>query len=313
MKLGVKGILYANILAALINLIVLFPFQIRYLRGEYSWQAVRSLLRFGLPMVPNSIAFLMVEISDRYLMPRLLDKDVLGEYSANHKLGTIMLLLVTAFRTAWQPFFLKIARESDSREIYSRVMTYYIFVAAFVTLSVTMLIDYIVKFPVAPGYTILGEAYWGGIVIIPLILLAYLFYGIYVNLTIGIYIQKKSEWMAIFTGLAAICNITSNLYLMPRLGMIGAALSALFAYIVMMLSIFIVNQKLYRVEYEYGRIFMIMSYLILAITVYYIFSPGIVIRLLLILIMPLLVPLLGLFREDEKAIIRRFLFRKGLK
>jgi O-antigen/teichoic acid export membrane protein len=313
MKLGVKGILYANILAALINLIVLFPFQIRYLRGEYSWQAVRSLLRFGLPMVPNSIAFLMVEISDRYLMPRLLDKDILGEYSANHKLGTIMLLLVTAFRTAWQPFFLKIARESDSREIYSRVMTYYIFVAAFVTLSVTMLIDYIVKFPVAPGYTILGEAYWGGTVIIPLILLAYLFYGIYVNLTIGIYIQKKSEWMVIFTGLAAICNITSNLYLMPRLGMIGAALSALFAYIVMMLSIFIVNQKLYRIEYEYGRIFIIMSYLILAITAYYIFSPGIVIRLLLILIMPLLVPLLGLFREDEKAIIRRFLFRKGPK
>ena len=192
-------------------------------------------------------------------------------------------------------------------------MTYYIFVAAFVTLSVTMLIDYIVKFPVAPGYTILGEAYWGGTVIIPLILLAYLFYGIYVNLTIGIYIQKKSEWMVIFTGLAAICNISSNLYLMPRLGMIGAALSALFAYIVMMLSIFIVNQKLYRIEYEYGRIFIIMSYLILAITAYYIFSPGIVIRLLLILIMPLLVPLLGLFREDEKAIIRRFLFRKGLK
>ncbi len=311
LKMGVQGILYANLLAAAINLIVLLPFQLKYLNGQFSWAAIRSLVRFGLPMVPNSLAFMMMEISDRYLMPRLLNKDILGEYTANHKLGAIMLLLVTAFRTAWQPFFLKIANEKDNREVYSRVMTYYVYVASFVVLSVTMVIEYIVQIPVAPGKTLLGEAYWGGSKIIPLILLAYFLYGIYVNLTVGIYIKKKSEWMVIFTGLAAFCNVGSNLYLMPAFGMMGAAFAALLAYFVMMVSIFIANQKLYRINYEYGRMFWIVAYLIIALIIYYTQAPGIVIRLLLIAGMPLLIPVLGLFKEDEKAVLRRFFNKNG--
>jgi len=311
LKMGVKGILYANIIAAAINLIVLIPFQFKYLKGEFSWPAIRSLVRFGLPMVPNSIAFMMVEISDRYLMPRLLNKEILGEYTANHKLGTIMLLFVTAFRTAWQPFFLKIAREKDNREIYSRVMTYFVFVSSFVVLTVTMVIDYIVKIPVAPGKTLLGEAYWGGVQIIPIILLAYFLYGIYVNLTVGVYIKKKSEWMIIFTGLAAICNIVSNFFLMPAFGMMGAAFAAFFAYFVMMISIFIANQKLYRIKYEYGRMVWMVAYLIMALIVYYTQNPGIVVRAILIAGMPLLIPVLGLFKEDEKAVLRRLFDKSG--
>ncbi len=311
LKMGVKGILYANIIAAAINLIVLVPFQFKYLKGEFSWAAIRSLIRFGLPMVPNSLAFMMVEISDRYLMPRLLNKDILGEYTANHKLGTIMLLLVTAFRTAWQPFFLKIAKEKDNREIYSRVMTYFVFVGSFVVLSVTMVIEYIVQMPVAPGKTLLGEAYWGGIQIIPIILLAYFLYGIYVNLTVGVYIKNKSEWMIIFTGLAAVCNISSNFYLMPAFGMMGAAFAAFFAYFVMMISIFIANQKLYRIKYEYGRMFWILTYLVTALIFYYTVNPGVLIRFILIAGMPFLIPILGLFKEDEKVVLRRFFGKTG--
>jgi O-antigen/teichoic acid export membrane protein len=311
MKMGVKGILYANLIAASINLLVLIPFQLSYLKGQFSWKAIGNLLRFGLPMVPNSLAFMLVEISDRYLMPRLLDKDILGEYTANHKLGTIMLLLVVAFRTAWQPFFLKIAREKDAKKIYSRVMTYFVFVSCFVALSVTMTIDYIVQFPVAPGKTLLGEAYWSGVKIIPIILLAYLFYGIYVNLTVGVYIKKKSEWMIIFTGLAAICNISSNIFLMPVFGMMGAAFAAFFAYFVMMISIFIANQKLYMITYEYGRIFWIIGYLMVALVIYYLQVPGILVRILLVAGMPLLIPVLGLFKDDEKAVLRRFFGKAG--
>ena len=178
-------------------------------------------------------------------------------------------------------------------------------------LSVTMVIEYIVQIPVAPGKTLLGEAYWGGSKIIPLILLAYLLYGIYVNLTVGIYIKKKSEWMVVFTGLAAICNIGSNFYLMPTFGMMGAAIAALLAYFVMMVSIYIANQKLYRINYEYGRMFWIVAYLIIALIIYYTQTPGIVIRLLLIAGMPLLIPVLGLFKEDEKAVLRRFFGKSG--
>jgi len=307
LKLGVKGILYANLVSAIINLVVLFPFQSKYLRGNYSWSAVRGMLRFGLPMVPNGLAYLIVEISDRYLMPRLINKEVLGEYTANHKLGSILLLLVIAFRTAWQPFFLKVAKQSDAKEIYSRVMTYFLFIAAFVVLMVTMSIEYIVKIPIAPGMTLLGESYWGGVKIIPVILFSYLMFGVYVNLTVGIYIKKKSEWMIIFTGLAAIVNVSSNFYLMPAFGMMGAAFANMLAYFVMMVSIFIANQKLYHIAYEYGRLFWIVCYLAIALVLYYYLDLDILMRLLLIIGFPVLLLLLGFFKEDEKIFIRRFI------
>ncbi len=307
LKMGVKGILFANLTAAVVNLIVLIPFQLKYLRGKYSWPAVKGLLRFGLPIIPNGMAYLMVEISDRYLMPRLLNKEIMAEYAASYKLGTIMLMLVIAFRTAWQPFFLKIAHEESAKDIYSRVMTYYVFVSGFVVLSVTMLIEYMVKFPLPLGMTLLGETYWGGVKIIPIILISYMFFGVYVNLTVGIFIEKKSEWMVIFTGLAAIFNISSNFYLMPAYGMMGAAYATILAYFIMMVSIYIANQKLYTIKYEYGRIFWIVGYLMVAVILYYSIELNITLRLLLIIGMPLLIPILGLFKEDEKLILKRLI------
>jgi O-antigen/teichoic acid export membrane protein len=309
LKLGVKGILYANLTAAIINLIVLFPLQVSYLQGKYSWMAVKRLLRFGLPMVPNGLAFLIVEISDRYLMPRLINKEVLGEYTANHKLGTILLLLVIAFRTAWQPFFLKVSKTQDAKQIYSRVMTYYLFIATFVVIAVTMTIEYIVRIPIAPGMTLLGESYWSGVKIIPIILFSYLMFGVYVNLTVGIYIEKKSELMIIFTGLAAIVNVSSNFYLMPVYGMMGAAFAALLAYFVMMVTIFIANHKLYPISYEYGRIFWIICYLIFALVLYYYLDLNILMRCLVIIGFPVLLALLGFFKEDEKVYIRDIIRR----
>jgi O-antigen/teichoic acid export membrane protein len=309
LKTGVKGILYANLLAALVNLVVLLPSQRHYLHGKFSFPAIRDLLRFGLPMIPNGIAYLVVEISDRYLMLHLLDKDKVGEYSANYKFGTLMLLLVTAFRTAWQPFFLKVAQQPDAKKIYSRVMTYYILGAAVVVLLGSLFIEYLVKLPIAGQMTILGREYWGGIRIIPLILLSYMFYGIYTNLMVGIYIQKKSEWMVLFTGLAALVNIGSNFYLMPHYGLMGAALATLLAYIIMTFSIYIANQKIYTVAYEYKRLFIICGYLAAGLLLYYFTPLSLYLRILIVLALPLLLVIANFFNEEEKVYLRSFFNR----
>jgi len=310
-KLGVKGILYANLSAAILNFIVLLPIQFPYFKGKFSGKAIKDLLYFGLPMLPNSIAYLIVEISDKYLMPRLIDKETLGIYSSNYKFGSLMLMLVLAFRTAWQPFFLKIAGNEDAKKIYSKVMTYFILGASFVVLSGGLLIEYIVQIPLAPGKTLLGENYWDGVSIIPLILFSYLLYGIYVNLTVGIYIKKKSHLMVIFTGLAAIVNIGSNFYLMPNFGMMGAAVATVLAYLVMVTSIFIANQKIYFVQYEYLRILAILTYLVTSFGLFYILEINFVVRILMILLMPVLFLMTNFFSKSERAYLLQLI--KGLK
>ena len=305
LNMGVKGILFANLIAAVINLVVLVPFQIKYLRGMFSLDVIKDLLRFGIPMIPNGIAYLVVEMSDRYLMLYLLTKETVGLYSANHKFGTLMLLVVSAFRTAWQPFFLRISKDANAKQVYSRVMSYFTALAAFVVLSGGYLVEYIVKLPIAPDKTLLGSSYWSGTHIIPLILLSYMFYGVYVNLTVGIYIEKKTKWMGIFTGLAALTNIGSNLYLMPRYGMMGAAVAAVFAYLVMMLSIYFVTRKIYRIEYEFNILTGVYLYLLSGIFLFYLVDLSLMLRLLIIFGYPILLFSYSSFRYDINQTLKR--------
>jgi O-antigen/teichoic acid export membrane protein len=306
LDLGVEGILYANLIAALINLVVLIPFQIKYLRGMFSLHVIKDLLRFGIPMIPNGIAYLVVEMSDRYLMLYLLTKETVGLYSANHKFGTLMLLIVSAFRTAWQPFFLNIARDDNAKQVYSRVMSYFTVLAAFIVLSGGYLVEYIAKIPLTSHKTLLGSSYWSGTHIIPLILLSYMFYGVYVNLTVGIYIEKKTKWMGMFTGLAALTNIGSNLILMPRYGMMGAAIAAVLAYLVMMLSIYFVTRKIYRIEYEFNILSGVYLYLLSGIILFYLVDLSLVMRLLIIIGFLIVISLYSSFRSDIIQTYKRF-------
>jgi O-antigen/teichoic acid export membrane protein len=311
LKWGVPGILYANLTAAVITFIILSPFLMPYFSGKFRLNQVRDLLAFGLPMLPNGLAFLIVEVSDRFLMPRLLDKDILGIYSANYKLGTVMLLLVSAFRTAWQPYFLKIAGETQAREVYARVLTYFVLISAMVVISGTFFVEYIVRIPIWPGKTLVGSAYWEGIYIIPLILLSYFFYGMYVNFTVGIYIRKKSHLMVIFTGLAGLVNVGSNLYLMPALGMLGAGIATLLAYFVMMASIFLVNQRIYPITYEYGRVGVILIGMLMILMLSYAVPMTFMVKFAIVVAIPVFLLLSNYFNPDEKVYVAS-VFRKAL-
>jgi len=157
----------------------------------------------------------------------------------------------------------------------------------------------------------MNKPYWPGINIIPIVLTAYLFYGIYVNLTVGVYIQKKTRYMALFTGLAAITNVGSNFYLMPHYGIMGAAVATLLSYLVMAITIFVANQKIYYVPYEYGRLAFILFYLTGMLTIFYLFSPTWPLRLLIVALTPVLFYLFRFFKKEELAFLLQTVKKAG--
>ena len=304
LKKGVAGILYANLCAAALNFIMLFPFQWKYLKGRFVGSLYSVMLRFALPMLPNGLAYLIVEVSDKFLMRFLLDKEALGIYSANRRFGSIMLFIVMAFRTAWQPFFLKVAKETNAKEIYSKVFTYFTLLSAFIVVTVSYFVDFLVRIPLSPTKTVMGSAYWEGTAIIPLVLTAYLFFGMYVNLTAGIYITKKTKWMLLFSGSAAAVNVAGNLYLMPLYGIYGAAAVTLLSYLVLAVTIFVVVQKIYPLHYEIGRVLFILLYVALMLIILYVYTPGFYLRLLLVCLSPLLFVFSGFFRPQERRFLK---------
>jgi O-antigen/teichoic acid export membrane protein len=300
LRMQVKGILYANILASLINLLVLFPYQTKYMNGVFDKALFKTLLWFGLPLLPNGLAYLTVQMSATYLMSLLLDKDTLAVFSASYKFGSIFLFIVMAFRTAWQPFFLKVAKQANAKDIYSKIMTYFILLGILIIIGGSLLIEYLVKLPLFFGRPFMGEHYWSGLKIIPIILTAYLFYGIYVNLTVGVFIEKKTNLMIIFTGLAAIVNVVGNIYMMPAYGIMGAAWVTLLSYLIMAASIFIANQRIYPVPYDYARIGILFIILTIVLILYYVFSLSILLRILILAVVPIILFISGFFNPRER-------------
>ncbi|HHS13689.1 MAG TPA: hypothetical protein ENN03_08000 [bacterium] len=252
LRRGVEGIFEANLVASVLTLILLLPLLFRWLRIHFRVNLLRELLHFGLPYVPSGLAIIIMDQIGRFFLDRIQGKAEAGLFSANYKLGMFMALLVAAFRFAWHPFFLSIAEKQEAPRVYARVLTYFLLIAGWILLGVSLFIEEIISIHVGPYY-LMGKGFGQGTVIVPLILAAYAAYGVYVNLIVGVYIRKKTLWLPLVTGAGALVAVVSNLLLVPMFSIQGAAWATLLAYATMAGCLFIVNQRLFHVPYEGWR------------------------------------------------------------
>jgi len=267
-KWGIEAVLVSNIIASLLTLIILLPDIIKNLKPIINISLLRRLIKFGLPYLPAGLGSILIQGIDRPILTKLTDLNTAGIYNANYKLGIFMMLFVNMFQYAWQPFFLQQAEEKDAKKIFSKVLTYFTFAASIILVFVSLYIDDITKFNFW-GITLIGSAYWSGVVIVPIILFGYLFNGLYVVFTAGIYIEEKSIYVPLITGIGALVNVVVNLLLIPPLGIIGAALATLASYIVIAFGLYFVTQKFYKIEYENVKMISIFIIILLTGIIFY--------------------------------------------
>lgn len=252
-KLGIEAIFISNLIASTLTLVFLLPTILKNFKPKIHSLLYKRLLKFGLPYLPAGLAVMTVQVIDVPILQALTDVDTVGIYKANYKLGIFMMLFVSMFQYAWQPFFLNNAKEENAKEIFSKVLTYFTVVGSVLLITLSLFISELVKINFA-GFYLIGEKYWSGISIVPIILLGYFFNGLYVVFSAGIYIEEKSIFAPIVTGLGAIVNVAVNYALIPRMNIIGAALATLASYVIMAAGYYIVTQKYYHIHYEYGKI-----------------------------------------------------------
>ncbi|PIW70672.1 MAG: hypothetical protein COW08_00595 [Ignavibacteriales bacterium CG12_big_fil_rev_8_21_14_0_65_30_8] len=253
LKLNIEAIFIANIGASAITYLLLFPSVIQNLRFKINSDLLKSLLKFGLPYFPAGLGAILIQGIDRPILGHLTDLSTVGVYSANYKLGIFMMLFVSMFQFAWQPFFLQNEDEKNAKELFSKVFTYFALVGNVVLVLISLFISDLVKINIF-GHSIIGSAYWGGLHIVPVILCGYLFYGFYVVFTAGIYIKEKSIYIPFITLGGAVINIVSNFVLIPLIGIMGAAFSTLISYLFMSVALYFVTQKFYNIKYEFLRV-----------------------------------------------------------
>lgn len=254
--MGVEGIFISGVIASATSVLLLLPTIVRKFGIRFRKDLYKALLRFGLPYVPAGLAAMMVQVIDRPILLALTNESTVGIYQANYRLGIFMMLIVSMFDYAWRPFFLTHATEPNAKQMYSKILTYFVFFSSIIVMLVSLYVDDLVKLRVFHRF-IINPAYWSGLGIVPIILLAYLFNGMYVNFMAGIYIEKKTSHLPYITGIGAAINVVANLLLIPKYGMLGAAWATLFAYAGMALGLYIVSHRFYPVQYELGRLLKI--------------------------------------------------------
>jgi len=248
---GLKGVLVANISSSLIKLVFASPAIFQNLSLTWSGRLWKDLLKFGLPTVPAVLFAMVVALGDRFLIKYFFDQATVGIYSAGYKIGMIMALMVTAFRFAWHPFFLSIADQENAKETFARILTLFVIIGSFVFLLVSLLAPPVLTLDFN-GKAIITPQYAEGLRIVPLILLAYLFQGVYVNLVVGMYLKKKTYLAPLFTGSGMIINLSTNLILMGvfQVSFMAAGIAALASYIGQSFLLWVVSKRFYPIPYE---------------------------------------------------------------
>jgi O-antigen/teichoic acid export membrane protein len=268
LKLGVEAIFISNLASSALTLILLFPSIFKSFKIIIDLPILKKLLKFGLPFLPAGLSSIMIQGIDRPILTQLTDLRTSGIYSANYKLGIFMMLFVSMFQYAWQPFFFQNAQEKNIKHVFSKILTYFTIAGSLILIFLSLFIDDIVKFHIL-GRTIMGPAFWNGLIIVPIILFGYLFNGIYYILSAGMFIEEKSSYVPIITGIGAAINIGVNFLLIPVWGIIGAALATLASYLVMAVAVYKITQGFYAINYEKGKVIKTLTLILIAGLVYY--------------------------------------------
>jgi len=185
-----------------------------------------------------------------------------GIYSACYKLAMLVTIIIQAFRYAAEPFFFAQQKNENKKHIYVKVMNYFIGFLCLVFLGVTMNIEVL-------KYFIQNETYWEGLGVVPILLVANIFLGIYYNQSIWYKLSNKTKFGALIAIIGAILTIVLNVLFIPKFGYWASAWATLAVYGFQMMLSYILGQKHYPIPYNLGKfgVFMIGSF-----SIYYFFS-----------------------------------------
>jgi O-antigen/teichoic acid export membrane protein len=288
-KMGLVAVFISNLAASCLTFIILLPIVINNYTIHGHKELFKELVKFSLPYLPAGLSAIIVQVIYIPIIQALTDIQSVGIYNANYKMGIFMLLVVSMFDYAWRPFFLNSAKEPNAKQLFSKVLTYFVAASSILIIILTLFIEDIIRIPLPFKGFLIGQKYWGGVYIVPVILLSYLFYGIYINLMPGIYIEKKTKYLPYITGFAGILNIAVCFIFIPLWGLIGAAIATLLSYISMAVSIYFVTQKFYPIKYETPKVLYVIFIDVLCIGVFYLMFTHIVPATLFLKIISLLI------------------------
>ena len=244
-------IFVSNIVASLLTFIVLLPNYAK-LKWQFDYLLWKKMMKYGMPIMIAGIAFAINEQFDKILLGYLLPPNIataeVGVYSACYKLGLFMVLYRNAYTLGIEPFFFSHAASKDAPQTYATITKYFVIFGSFILLSVIVFAD-ILKI-----IMIQDKSYWEAMKVVPLIILANFFLGIYTNLSVWYKLIDKTHYGAYISIIGALITLVLNYLLIPTMSYYGSAIATIAAYGSMMGISYYFGNKYYPIPYDINKI-----------------------------------------------------------
>lgn len=295
-------IFVANLLASLLTLVVLSPNYLS-LKWKFDKALWNRMMKYSLPILVAGIAFAVNEHFDKillgYLLPENIAKSEVGAYSACYKLGLFMVLFATAFRLGIEPFFFSHSSNEKAPQTYAVITKYFVILGSLILLGVIVFAD-ILKLLLLDDKT-----YWEAMKVVPLIILANFFLGIYNNLSVWYKLTDKTQIGAYISIVGAILTLVLNYFLIPKYSYYGSAIATISAYGSMMAISYVLGNKYYPIPYDMKKISGYLGLSILfSVISFYVFRENYLVGI------PLLIGFMYFVYHNEKETILNIAKRK---
>lgn len=259
--IGPDYIVWANFIASLITILLLWREFIDF-RFSFDFQKFKPVLIYAYPLLIMGLAGAVNQTADRLMFIKILPEgfykgltsdDAFSIYANVYKLSIFMLLVVQAYRYAADPFFFSKAEDKNSPSMLALATKWFTIACVLIWVGVSINIDLI--------SLILGKNYRSGIIVVPILLLANLFIGVYQNISMWFKLSDKTYFGTYFTIIGMVITVILNIILIPILGYVGCAITFAISSFIMMVLCYYYGQKHYPIPYDISSV---STYLIVA-------------------------------------------------
>lgn len=264
--IGLGYVFIANLIQNLLQLVLLLP-EVASFRPQFNTRLWKAMLIYTLPITIYNFGGMINETFDRIMLgwwvhaPTREAADFqVGIYSANYKLSLLISLFIQAFRLGAEPFFFNQAKGENPQRVYARVMKFFV-------LTVTLMFLFVALYLDVWKYFVTKHSMWVGLKVVPILLFANIFLGIYYNLSIWYKLSDKTSAGAYITLIGAAITLVINYIFVPKYSYMACAWATCICYGTMMVLSYIWGQKVYPIPYAWKKL---VAYMLIVLVVYFV-------------------------------------------
>ncbi len=253
LNMKITGVILGNMLGSSVFAIILIIYSIKKTGLSFNTTMFRKMLAFGLPFIPGGLFLFVLNNGDRFFIQSYYNSTVLGVYSLGYKLGTLALIFILGpFLNVWGPYMFKLDQSSSGSDNFNKYFIYLSITYCIMTLTLSLFSKELIMI-------ISDRKYWDAYQVVPLILVAYLFWAAASFFDSGFYITKKTIYKPFIMGSATVFTLIMYRVFIPMNGLLGGAIASAVGFFFFSALTYLVSRRIYPVRYQLAHFAFILG------------------------------------------------------